>query len=94
MARKKFFLKKGHKNPNVSNDVLEIAKQHPTAYNNLVFNLMEAERKRMMKKTKLDQEEFLKILMHAHDIGEQSSEMTTKEMLENLISYIKNGYAT
>ncbi|MDF0748189.1 hypothetical protein P0933_17115, partial [Bacillus velezensis] len=22
------------------------------------------------------------------------SEMTTKEMLENLISYIKNGYAT
>ncbi len=48
----------------------------------------------MMKKTKLDQEEFLKILMHAHDIGEQASEMTTKEMLENLISYIKNGYAT
>ncbi|KXZ20605.1 hypothetical protein AXI59_14345 [Bacillus nakamurai] len=78
----------------MSNDVLEIAKQHPTAYNNLVFNLMEAERKRMMKNTKLNQEEFLKILMHAHDIGEQSSEMTTKEMLENLISHIKNGYAT
>ncbi|KXZ17114.1 hypothetical protein AXI58_01595 [Bacillus nakamurai] len=77
----------------MSNDVLEIAKQHPTAYNNLVFNLMEAERKRMMK-NKLNQEEFLKILMHAHDIGEQSSEMTTKEMLENLISHIKNGYAT
>lgn len=46
-----------------------------------------------MSEKKLNQEEFLKILMHAHEIGEQSSEMTTKEMLENLISHIKNGYA-
>ncbi|ADP34131.1 hypothetical protein C6370_08580 [Bacillus atrophaeus] len=47
-----------------------------------------------MNNKKLNQEEFLKILMHAHDMGEQSTEITTKEMLENLISYIKNGYVT
>lgn len=78
----------------MSNDVLEIAKREPASYNNRVFNLMEAERNKMMSEKKLNQEEFLKILMHAHEIGEQSSEMTTKEMLENLISHIKNGYAT
>lgn len=32
----------------------------------------------MMKKTKLDQEEFLKILMHAHDIGELSFSPTSR----------------
>ena len=55
---------------------------------------MEEKKKKKMSEKKLNQEEFLKILMHAHEIGEQSSEMTTKEMLENLISHIKNGYAT
>ena len=37
-----------------------------------------------MSEKKLNQEEFLKILMHAHEIGEQSSEMTTKEMKEHI----------
>ncbi|MEE3678355.1 hypothetical protein V2J31_12140 [Bacillus safensis] len=39
----------------------------------------------------LNQEEFLKILMYAHDIGENSNDVTTKEMLDNLIAHIRNG---
>ncbi|WP_167331423.1 hypothetical protein [Bacillus zhangzhouensis] len=39
----------------------------------------------------LNQEEFLKILMYAHDIGENSKDVTTKEMVENLIAHIRNG---
>lgn len=38
-----------------------------------------------MSEKKLNQEEFLKILMHAHEIGEQSSEMTTKEDRKSVV---------
>lgn len=47
-----------------------------------------------MDDKELNQEEFLKILMHAYDVGEKSHDITTKELLEDLIVYIKNGYTT
>ncbi|MDA1476630.1 hypothetical protein [Bacillus changyiensis] len=47
-----------------------------------------------MNEKELNQEEFLKILMHAYDIGETSKDITTQELLEDLIFQIKNGYTT
>ena len=39
----------------------------------------------------LNQEEFFFFFLYAHDIGENSNDVTTKEMLENLIAHIRNG---
>ena len=42
-----------------------------------------------MDDKELNQEEFLRILMHAYDVGEKSKDITTKELLEDLILHIK-----
>ncbi|MBP1081608.1 MULTISPECIES: hypothetical protein [Bacillus] len=46
-----------------------------------------------MSEKSLNQEQLLKILMHAYTLGEESHDMTTTELLEDLILKIKNGYA-
>lgn len=46
-----------------------------------------------MSEKSLNQEQLLKILMHAYTLGEESHDMTTTELLEDLILKIKKGYA-
>jgi hypothetical protein len=57
----------------------------------IVFNYGN-ERTRKMSEKSLNQEELLKILMHAYTLGEESHDMTATELLEDLILKIKNGY--
>jgi hypothetical protein len=47
-----------------------------------------------MKDSQLNQEELLQILLRAHDKGEKTTDMTTTDMIEDLISQIKKVYAS
>ncbi|MBO1511918.1 hypothetical protein [Metabacillus bambusae] len=47
-----------------------------------------------MKDSQLKQEELLQILLRAHDKGEKTNNITTNELLEDLISQIKKVYAS
>lgn len=47
-----------------------------------------------MKESQLKEEEFLQILLHAYNKGEHSNDMTTKEMLEEIILQIKKVYVS
>lgn len=47
-----------------------------------------------MDTKQMKQEDFLQILMHAYTKGEHTNEMTTKEMLEEIILQIKKVYAS
>ncbi|MFC0272326.1 hypothetical protein ACFFIX_12865 [Metabacillus herbersteinensis] len=47
-----------------------------------------------MKESHLKQEEFLQILLHAYNKGEHTNDMTTKEMLEEIILQIRKVYVT
>jgi hypothetical protein len=45
-----------------------------------------------MKESQLKQEELLQILLHAHDKGETTMNITTTELLADLIAQIKKIY--
>lgn len=47
-----------------------------------------------MNESQLKQEELLQILLRAHDKGEKTTDMTTTDMIEDLISQIKKVYAS
>jgi hypothetical protein len=47
-----------------------------------------------MKDSQLKQEELLQILLRAQDKGERTTNMTTIDMIEELISEIKKAYAS
>lgn len=47
-----------------------------------------------MKDNRLKQEELLQILLSAYDKGEKTYDITTNELLEDLISQIKKVYAS
>ncbi|MFY4775189.1 hypothetical protein [Metabacillus sp. RGM 3146] len=47
-----------------------------------------------MDTKQMKQEDFLQILMHAYTKGEYTNEITTKEMLEEIILQIKKVYAS
>jgi DNA repair protein RadC len=47
-----------------------------------------------MNDSQLKQEELLQILLHAYDKGEKTIDITTNELLEDLISQIKKVYAS
>ncbi|MCD7034595.1 hypothetical protein LRR81_10115 [Metabacillus sp. GX 13764] len=47
-----------------------------------------------MDAKQIKQEDFLQILMHAYKKGEHTNEITTKEMLEEIILQIKKVYAS
>lgn len=47
-----------------------------------------------MKENSLKREELLQILMHAYQKGEHSNEITTKEMLDELILQFRKVYAS
>lgn len=48
----------------------------------------------IMKDNQLKQEELLQILLNAYDKGEKTFDITTNELLEDLISQIKKVYAS
>ncbi|WP_156932081.1 hypothetical protein AB3Z07_24845 [Metabacillus halosaccharovorans] len=48
----------------------------------------------MMKDNQLKQEELLQILLSAYDKGEARTDITTNEMIEDIISQIKKVYAS
>ncbi len=58
-----------------------------------IVNLQERKICRM-KENSLKQEELLQILMHAYQKGEHSNEITTKEMLDELILQFRKVYAS
>ncbi|MDQ0857131.1 hypothetical protein RFW18_14025 [Metabacillus idriensis] len=45
-----------------------------------------------MKENQINHEDFLKLLVNAQQKGEQSSTITTKEMVEDLILQMKKLY--
>ncbi|MGG4491338.1 hypothetical protein [Metabacillus idriensis] len=47
-----------------------------------------------MKENSLKQEELLQILMNAYQKGEHSNEITTKELLDELILQFRKVYAS
>ncbi|MCM3163775.1 MULTISPECIES: hypothetical protein [Metabacillus] len=47
-----------------------------------------------MKDNQLKQEELLQILLSAYDKGEAKVDITTNEMIEDLISQIRKVYAS
>ncbi|MGM0875049.1 MAG: hypothetical protein ACQEWV_09635 [Bacillota bacterium] len=47
-----------------------------------------------MNDSQLKQEELLQILLRAYDKGEKTIDITTNELLEDLISQIKKVYAS
>ncbi|WP_099092726.1 hypothetical protein [Bacillus weihaiensis] len=47
-----------------------------------------------MRETQLKQEALLEILKSAYDKGEKSEDLTTSELLEDLISQIRKVYAS
>ncbi|WP_175640159.1 hypothetical protein [Metabacillus schmidteae] len=47
-----------------------------------------------MKENQLKQEELLQILLSALDKGEARTDITTNEMIEDIISQIKKVYAS
>jgi hypothetical protein len=47
-----------------------------------------------MKDNQLKQEELLQILLSAYDKGEAKADITTNELIEDLISQIRKVYAS
>lgn len=47
-----------------------------------------------MKDNQLKQEELLQILLSAYDKGEAKSDITTNELIEELVSQIRKVYAS
>ncbi len=62
----------------------------------MLYKIVKSQERKIcrMKENSIKQEELLQILMHAYQKGEHSNEITTKELLDELILQFRKVYAS